>query len=146
MQNLTVHSGSPSPFLLGPAHARPRSHAPAPALSPRPLTGRPRLSAAPPPGTVPRPTRQTSLTSLFPPATRTRRTSPVSTVLGPLPGAVRRSGLGPTAPPRRVAPPRQDPHLFPPLFPSAALPLSRLLLAHAAPLVLPSQLLSDPSS
>jgi hypothetical protein len=146
MQNLTVHPGSPSPFLLGPAHARPRSRAPAPTLSPRPLTGRPRLPVAPPPGTMPRPTRQTSLPSLFPPATRTRRTSPVSAALGPLPGAVHRSGLGPTAPPRCVAPPRQDPHLFPPLFPSAALPLSRSLPARAAPLVLPSQLLSDPSS
>jgi hypothetical protein len=28
MQNLTVHPGGPSPFLLGPAHARPRSHTP----------------------------------------------------------------------------------------------------------------------
>jgi hypothetical protein len=30
MQNLTVHPGGPSPFLLGPAHARPRTRTPAP--------------------------------------------------------------------------------------------------------------------
>jgi hypothetical protein len=54
-----VYPGGPSPFLLGPAHARPRSRTPA--LSPRPLTGQPRLSAAPPPGTVSRLTRQLSL-------------------------------------------------------------------------------------
>jgi hypothetical protein len=54
-----VYPGGPSPFLLGPAHARPRSRTPA--LSPRPLTGQPRLSAAPPPDTVSRLTRQLSL-------------------------------------------------------------------------------------
>jgi hypothetical protein len=135
-----MHPGGSSPFLLGPAHARPRSRAPA--LSPCTLTGWPRLSAAPPPGTVPRPTRQTSLPSLFPSATHARRTSPASATLGPLPGAVRQSGPGPTAPPCRVAPPRPDPHLFP----SAVLPPSRSLPARAAPLVLPSPLLFDPSS
>jgi hypothetical protein len=30
MQNLTVHPGGPSPFLLGLAHARPRTRTPAP--------------------------------------------------------------------------------------------------------------------
>jgi hypothetical protein len=82
--------GHPAFFSGRPTHA----HAP-PALSPRPLTGRPRLSVAPPPGTVPRPTRQTPRPSLFPPATRVRRTSPAH-ALGPLPGAIRRSGPGPT--------------------------------------------------
>jgi hypothetical protein len=82
----------------------------------------------------------------FPPATRARRTSLASTMLGPLPGAVRRSRLGPMAPPRRVAPPCPDPHLFPPLSPSTALSSSHSLPAHAAPLVLPSPLLSDSSS
>jgi hypothetical protein len=86
------------------------------------------------------------LPSLFPPATRARRTTPVSATLGLLPGAIRQSGPGPMSPPRRVAPPRPDPHLFPPLFPSAALPPSRSLPARTAPLVLPSPLLSDPSS
>jgi hypothetical protein len=77
---------------------------------------------------------------------RVRRTSPARATLGPLPGAVHRSGPGPTAPPRHVPPPRPDPHLFPPLFPSVTLPPSRLLPVRAAPLVLPSPLLSDPSS
>jgi hypothetical protein len=37
MQNLTVHPGGPSPFLLEPAYARPRSRAPAlPAPADRP--------------------------------------------------------------------------------------------------------------
>jgi hypothetical protein len=130
MQNLTVHPGGPSPFLLGPAHACPRTRAPTAA-------DRPVL----PPGTVSRTTRQTSLASLFPPATRARRTLPASAALGPLLGAIHRSGPGPTAPPRRVAP-----SPFPPLFPSAALPPSHSLPARAAPLVLPSPLLSDPST
>jgi hypothetical protein len=146
MQNLTVHPGDPSPFLLGPAHARPRSRAPVPALSPHLLIGRPCLSAAPPPGTVSRPTRQTSLPSLFLPATRARRMSPTSAALGPLPSVVRQSGPGPTAAPRRVAPPRPDPHLCPPLFPSTALPPSRSLPTRTAPLVLPSPQLSNSSS
>jgi hypothetical protein len=126
MQNLTVHPGGPSPFLLGVAHARPHIRAPTPALSPRPLTGRPHLSAALPPGTVPRPTRQTSFPSLFPPATHARRTSPARTALGPLPGAIRRTPTFSL--------------LFSPLPPSRSLP------ARVAPLVLPSPLLSDPSS
>jgi hypothetical protein len=127
MQNLTVHPGGPSPFLLGPAHARPRSRAPTPSLSPCPLTGQPRPSAAPPPGTVPWPTRQTSLPSLFSPATRVRCTSPASATLGPLPGAVHQSGLGPMAPPCRVAPPTPRPPPFPSSFPlsrAAAEPLT----------------------
>jgi hypothetical protein len=61
-------------------------------------------------------------------------------MLRPVPGAVHRSGPGPTAPRH------PDSHLFPPLFPSAALPLSRSLTARAAPLVLPFPLLSDSSS
>jgi hypothetical protein len=138
MQNLTVHPDGTSPFLLGPAHARPHSHEPV--LSPRPLTGRPRLSVAPPPGTVPRPTRQTSLPSLFPLATRARCTSPMSAALGPLPGTVHRSEPGPMTPPRRVAPPRPDPHLFPPLFPSATLPLSRSCCSTRPPISIPLRL------
>jgi hypothetical protein len=65
MQNLTVHPGGPSPFLLGPAHACPSNRTPAP------LTGQTRLSAAPPPGTVLAHPSHASLPSLFP---RERRT------------------------------------------------------------------------
>jgi hypothetical protein len=143
MQNLTVHPGGPSPFLLGPAHARPRSRARAlPAPTDRP--------APPVSGTAARHCAATHLSDVSPlsvsTATRARRTSPTSVELRPLSGTVRWSGPGPTAPPRRVAPPRPDPHLFPPLSPSATLSSSRSLPAHAAPLVLPSPLLSDPSS
>jgi hypothetical protein len=116
MQNLTVHPGGPSPFLLGPAHARLCSRVPVPVLSPCPLTGWPRLLAAPPRGTVPRPTRQLPLsTALSGRHAHARRTSPVSAALGPLLGAVRRSRPGPMAPPA----PRGTPTLRPPPFPSS---------------------------
>jgi hypothetical protein len=123
MQNLTVHPGASS-FLLGPAHARPRSRALMPTLSPCPLTGRPHLSAAPPPGTVLRPTRQTPLPLCFrrqrAHIARERRARAAT-------GVVRRSGPGPMAPPRRVAPPTPGPPPFPssfPLYRAAAEPLA----------------------
>jgi hypothetical protein len=138
MQNLIVHPGGPFPFLLEPAHVRLCSRAPAPAdrLAP------PVSSTAARHCTVAHPS-DASLPSLFPLAMRAWRMSLVSTVLGPLPGAVRQLGPGPTAPPRPDPPP---PHLFPPLFSSTTLPLSHSLPTCAAPLVLPSPLLSDPSS
>jgi hypothetical protein len=80
---------------------------------------------------------------LCPASTRAWRTLPTSAGLGPLPGAVRRSGPGHIAPPRRVAPPRPGPPPFPSSFPSVALPPSRSLPARAAPLVLSSPLLSN---
>jgi hypothetical protein len=96
-----------------------RASAP-PMLSLCPLTGRPRLSVALPPGTVLWPTRQTPLPSLF---------SPV--------------GARPHGTPAPCGTPTPRPHLFPPLFPSAALPSSRSLPARAAPLV--SRLHSSPT-
>jgi hypothetical protein len=139
MRNLTVHLGSATPAFFSGRPTRARA-LPAPADRPAPPVS---IPAARHCGAAP---RQTPLPSLIPSATHARRMSPASAVLGPLPGVVHRSGPGPTAPPHRVAPPHPDSHLFPPLFPSAALPPSRSLPARTAPLVLPSPLLSDSSS
>jgi hypothetical protein len=119
MQNLTVHLGSTTPLS---SRAGPRALALSTALADRLAPPVRRLS--------PRSVRHA----------RARRTSPASAALGPLSGAVRRWGPGPTAPPRPGPPP------FPFSSPCAALPSSRSLPAHAAPLVPLSPLLSDPSS
>jgi hypothetical protein len=135
MQNLTVHPGGPSTFLLGPDHARPHSRTPVPMLFPRPLTGRPCLSAARPPGTVPLPTRHCAAH-----VARERHTRATTGRRPPI-------GAGPHGTPTpRGTPHAWTTHFFRPLFPSAALPPSHSLTACAAPLVLPSPLLSDPSS
>jgi hypothetical protein len=137
MQNLTVHLGSVTPLS---SRAGPR----VPALSSAPA-GRPappvsdtavRHCAAAHPSAP-------SLPALSGRHARARRTSPTSAALETLPDDVRRSGPSPTAPPRRVAPPRPGPPTFSLLFPSVALPPSRSLPAHAALLVPPSPLLSD---
>jgi hypothetical protein len=85
-------------FLRGPAHARPR-----------PLIGRPHLSATPPPSTVPRPTYQLSLSPL----------------------CLAGRGQAPRHPRAAWHPHARDPPLFPSSFPSAALPPSRSLPARA---------------
>jgi hypothetical protein len=126
MQNLTVHLAHPTPLS---SRAGPR----APALSTAPLTGRPHLSVAPPPGTVLRPTRQAPLSPLCPAGTRARRKSSASATLGPLPGDDHRSGPGPTAPPRRVAPPRPGPPPFSLLFPLCRAAAEPLALLHSFP-------------
>jgi hypothetical protein len=135
MRNFTVHLGSATRFLRGPAHARPRSPS-------RPLTSRPHLSATLPPGTVPRPTRQAPLFPLCPAGTRAVHVVRERQARA---AAERRPPVGakPTAPPRRVAPPRPGPPPFSFLFPlcrAAAEPLAprsrcstplRLLLSSA---------------
>jgi hypothetical protein len=104
------------------AHTRSRS-------PPRPLTDRPHLLMAPPPGTVPWPTCQW------------HRRPALCRCRVPSAGW----GQGPRHPRAAWHPHARDPHLFPPLSP---LPRchrdARSLLARR--LVLPSPLLSDPSS
>jgi hypothetical protein len=141
MQNLTVHLGSTNPLS---SRAGPRAPTlstvpddrPAPPVSD--TTAR-HCAAAHPLGA--------SLPALSGRHARVRRMSSVSAALRPLSSDDRWSGPGPTAPPRRVAPPRPGPPPFPPLF---SFPLCRAddRAAQARPrrLVLPSPLLSDPSS
>jgi hypothetical protein len=104
MQNLTVHLGS------------------ATQLSSRTGPRAPALSTAP----VDRPTPPVSGTAAR--HCGTAHPSGASLpALGLLSGAVRRSGPGPTAPPRRVAPPHPGPPTFSLLFPlcrAAAEPLA----------------------
>jgi hypothetical protein len=137
MQNLTVYLGSATPLS---SRAGPRAPALSIAPADRPAppvsgTAARRCAAAHP--------SAPSLPALSGRHAHARRTSPASAALGPLPGDVRRSGPGPTAPPHHVAPPRLGSPSFPSSFPSAALPPSRSLPAHAVPLVLPFSLLSD---
>jgi hypothetical protein len=132
MQHLTVHLGSANPaFFAGrPTRARALHRAadrPAPPVS---GTATRHCAAAHPSGT--------SLPALFDWHTRARHTSSASAALRPLLGDDRRSGPGPTAPPRPGPPP----------FSLPIFPLSRYRRAARSPLarrlVLPSPLLSDP--
>jgi hypothetical protein len=142
MQNLTVHLGSATPLSsragpLAPVLSTAPADKPTPPVSG--TTARHCVTTHP---------SDASLPTLSGRHERARRTLPASAVLGPLPGDARRSGPGPMAPlaPRGTpmpGTPTFSPSLF---FPSAALPSSSSLPAHAAPLVPPSPLLFDPSS
>jgi hypothetical protein len=135
MQNLTIHLGSATPLY-------PRAGPRASALSTTPTD----RMAPPVSGTAARHCAAAHLSALSLPAlsdqhARARRTSPVSAALGPLPGDACRSGPGPTAPTRRVAPPRPRPPTFFPLS-----PLPRCRRAARSPLALLHSLLRPHSS
>jgi hypothetical protein len=130
MRNFTVHQGSATRFLCGPAHARPRS-------PPRPLIGRPHLSATPPPDTVPRPACQFP-TLCFQPAT------PARAALGPLPSAARRLGPGPMTPPRTAWHSHGRTPPLPPFSPLSAPPTDRFKTRPKCRPLLHHPHLSDP--
>jgi hypothetical protein len=139
MQNHTVHPGGPSPFLLGPAQARPRSPAPTDRPAP-PISGtvtRHCAAAHPSAPSLPRSVRPARARAAHVARERHARAAAAHRP------SVRARPHGTPAP---CGTPMPRPHLFPPLFPSAALPPSRSLTTRAAPLILPSPFLSDPSS
>jgi hypothetical protein len=143
MQNLIVHPGSATLFLHGPAHARERADLPpTPADRPAPpvsgIAARHCAAAHPSDASLPRSVRQTRA-----------RAAHVAHECCARATAGRRPPV--EARPHGTPAPRGTPTPGPPPFPSSlspsvALPLSRSLPAHAAPLVLPSPLLSDTSS
>jgi hypothetical protein len=143
MQNLIVHPGGPSPFLLGPAYARPRSRAPA---LPTPAD----RSAPPVSGTATRHCVAAHPSDVSPLSVSSgnARAAHVAHERRARAPAGRHPPIG--ARPHGIPAPRGTPTPGPPHFPSSspsvALPPSGSLPARAAPLVLPSPLLSDPSS
>jgi hypothetical protein len=147
MQNLTVHPGGPSPFLLRSAHARPHPALSRAADNPDPpVSGTAARHCAGPPVRRLSPLSVSTGNARAAHVTR-ERTSPTSAALRPLPGTVRRLGSGPTAPPRPRSTPRPDPP--PPLSPFfPPLPRCRRAIPSplAAPLVLQSPILSDSPS
>jgi hypothetical protein len=129
MQNITVHLGSATPPS---SRAGPRETA---------LSTAPADSPAPPvSGTA---ARHCAAAHPSPPSLPARVRAPRS---GRCRAMTAGRGQAPRHPRGACHPHAQDPHLFPSSFPFAALPPSRSLPSRAAPLALPSPLLSDPSS
>ncbi len=113
MQNLTVHLGGPSPFLLGPAHASPRSRAPKPSdRSTPPVSGTAarHCAAAHPPA-------PSLLRSIRPARARGAR-RPRAPCSGYCRAPSTSRGQAPWHPHAAWHPHARTPHLFPPLFPS----------------------------